>query len=135
MMDSRKKPIRILVSKLGLDGHDRGDLVICRGLRDAGMEVIYSGLFCTPEKVAKIAIDEDVDVVAMSLLNGAHLTLFPKVKSLLDKERARDILVLGGGIIPKKDKEILERQGVYGNFGPGTPLDSIIEYIRKKCKQ
>jgi len=76
-----------------------------------------------------------VDVVAMSLLNGAHLTLFPKVKSLLDKEGARDILVLGGGIIPKKDKEILERQGVYGNFGPGTPLDSIIEYIRKKCKQ
>jgi methylmalonyl-CoA mutase C-terminal domain/subunit len=134
-MDSRKKPIRILVSKLGLDGHDRGALVICRGLRDAGMEVIYSGLFCTPEKVAKIAIDEDVDVVAMSLLNGAHLTLFPKVKSLLDKEGARDILVLGGGIIPKKDKEILERQGVYGNFGPGTPLDSIIEYIRKKCKQ
>ena len=134
-MDSRKKPIRILVSKLGLDGHDRGALVICRGLRDAGMEVIYSGLFCTPEKVAKIAIDEDVDVVAMSLLNGAHLTLFPKVKSLLDKEGARDILVLGGGIIHKKDKEILERQGVYGNFGPGTPLDSIIEYIRKKCKQ
>ena len=134
-MDSRKKPIRILVSKLGLDGHDRGALVICRGLRDAGMEVIYSGLFCTPEKVAKIAIDEDVDVVAMSLLNGAHLTLFPKVKSLLDKEGARDILVLGGGTIPKKDKEILERQGVYGNFGPGTPLDSIIEYIRKKCKQ
>jgi len=134
-MDSRKNPIRILVSKLGLDGHDRGALVICRGLRDAGMEVIYSGLFCTPEKVAKIAIDEDVDVVAMSLLNGAHLTLFPKVKSLLDKEGARDILVLGGGIIPKKDKEILERQGVYGNFGPGTPLDSIIEYIRKKCKQ
>jgi methylmalonyl-CoA mutase, C-terminal domain len=135
LTDIRKRPIRILVSKLGLDGHDRGALVICRGLRDAGMEVIYSGLFCTPEQVAKIAIDEDVDVVAMSLLNGAHLTLFPKVKSFLVKEGARDIFVIGGGIIPKKDKEILEKQGVHGIFGPGTPLDSIIEYIRKNCKQ
>lgn len=135
MTDRRGRPIRILVSKLGLDGHDRGALVICRALRDAGMEVIYSGLFCTPEQVAKIATDEDVDVVAMSLLNGAHLTLFPKVKSLLIKDGAKDIFVIGGGIIPKKDKEILERQGVYGNFGPGTPLDTIIEYIKKNCKR
>jgi methylmalonyl-CoA mutase C-terminal domain/subunit len=118
----RPRPIRVLVSKLGLDGHDRGALIICKALRDAGMEVIYSGLFCTPVQVAKIAIEEDVDVVAMSLLNGAHLTLFPKVKSLLDKQGAKNILVLGGGIIPKKDKEILESKGVYGNFGPGTPL-------------
>ena len=100
MVTEKKKPIRILVSKLGLDGHDRGALVICRALRDAGMEVIYSGLFCTPEKVAKIAIDEDVDVVAMSLLNGAHLQLFPKVKSLLEQQGAENILVIGGGIIP-----------------------------------
>jgi methylmalonyl-CoA mutase C-terminal domain/subunit len=130
----RQRPIRVLVSKLGLDGHDRGALVICRGLRDAGMEVIYSGLFCTPVQVAKIAIEEDVDVVAMSLLNGAHLTLFPKVKALLDKQGAKNILVLGGGIIPQKDKELLETKGVYGNFGPGTPLRVIIDYINTKCK-
>jgi methylmalonyl-CoA mutase, C-terminal domain len=130
----RQRPIRVLVSKLGLDGHDRGALIICRGLRDAGMEVIYSGLFCTPQQVAKIAIEEDVDVVAMSLLNGAHLTLFPKVKALLDKQGAKNILVLGGSIIPKKDKELLETKGVYGNFGPGTPLGTIIDYIKTKCE-
>jgi methylmalonyl-CoA mutase C-terminal domain/subunit len=130
----RQRPIRVLVSKLGLDGHDRGALIICRGLRDAGMEVIYSGLFCTPQQVANIAIEEDVDVVAMSLLNGAHLTLFPKVKALLDKQGAKNILVLGGGIIPKKDKELLETKGVYGNFGPGTPLGTIVDYIKTKCK-
>ncbi|MGE5822265.1 MAG: cobalamin B12-binding domain-containing protein, partial [Nitrososphaerota archaeon] len=93
----KKKPIRVLVSKLGLDGHDRGALVICRALRDSGMEVIYSGLFCTPEQVAKIAIDEDVDVVAMSLLNGAHLTLFPRVATLLKERGVSDILLIGGG--------------------------------------
>lgn len=134
LRESTKRPIRVLVSKLGLDGHDRGALIICRALRDAGMEVIYSGLFCTPEKVAKIAIDEDVDVVAMSLLNGAHLRLFPIVKSLLQKRRAKNILVIGGGIIPQKDKKILEKKGIKGNFGPGTPLDQIIEFIRTEIK-
>ena len=109
MQHSEKKPIRVLVSKLGLDGHDRGALVICRALRDAGMEVIFSGLFCTPEQVAKIAIDEDVDVVAMSLLNGAHLTLFPRVKALLNKQGAKNVLVIGGGIISQKDKKLLEK--------------------------
>src|SRR6476660_9652571 len=107
----RRKPIRVLVSKLGLDGHDRGALVICRALRDSGMEVIYSGLFCTPEQVAKIAIDEDVDVVAMSLLNGAHLTLFPKVATILKDRGVNDILLIGGGVIPGKDKKILEEKG------------------------
>jgi methylmalonyl-CoA mutase, C-terminal domain len=135
LVTEKKKPIRILVSKLGLDGHDRGALVICRALRDAGMEVIYSGLFCTPEKVAKIAIDEDVDVVAMSLLNGAHLQLFPKVKSLLEQQGAEDILVIGGGIIPQQDRKILEKRGIHGNFGPGTALTEIIEYIKKKCNR
>ena len=135
MSKRRKKPIRKLVSKLGLDGHDRGAFVICRALRDAGMEVIYSGLFCTPEQVTKIAIDEDVNVLAMSLLNGAHLRLFPKVKSLLEKQGAKDIFVIGGGIIPQKDKEVLEKQGIHGNFGPGTSLDYIIKYIRENCKQ
>lgn len=112
----RKKPIRVLVSKLGLDGHDRGALVICRALRDSGMEVIYSGLFCTPEQVAKIAIDEDVDVVAMSLLNGAHLTLFPRVANLLQERGVNDVLLIGGGVIPGKDKNILEGKGVRGNL-------------------
>src|SRR5437867_10715160 len=130
----RKKPIRVLVSKLGLDGHDRGALVICRALRDSGMEVIYSGLFCTPEQVARIAMDEDVDVVAMSLLNGAHLTLFPKVRHLLNRNGCRNILLIGGGIIPEKDKTLLEKQGIRGNFGPGTPLGDIINYITNNAR-
>jgi methylmalonyl-CoA mutase, C-terminal domain len=104
-----QKRIRVLVSKLGLDGHDRGALVICRALRDAGMEVIYSGLFCTPDQVAKIAIDEDVDAVAMSLLNGAHLVLFPKVARLLKENGINDILLVGGGIIPDDDKKLRSR--------------------------
>jgi methylmalonyl-CoA mutase, C-terminal domain len=130
----QRRRLRVLVSKLGLDGHDRGALVICRALRDAGMEVIYSGLFCTPEQVTKIAIDEDVDAVAMSLLNGAHLTIFPKVARLLKEQKGDDILLIGGGIIPEKDKILLEEQGVNGNFGPGTPLKEITEYIIKNVK-
>jgi methylmalonyl-CoA mutase C-terminal domain/subunit len=130
----QRRRLRVLVSKLGLDGHDRGALVICRALRDAGMEVIYSGLFCTPEQVTKIAIDEDVDAVAMSLLNGAHLTIFPKVARLLKEQKGDDILLIGGGIIPEKDKKLLEEQGINGNFGPGTPLKEITEYIIKNVK-
>src|SRR5512134_1593075 len=129
------KRIRVLVAKLGLDGHDRGALVICRALRDAGMEVIYSGLFCTPEQVAKTAIDEDVDVIAMSLLNGAHLTLFPKVAKLLKEQGIDDILIIGGGVIPTKDKKILEKEGITGNFGPGTPLELIINHINSSIKE
>jgi methylmalonyl-CoA mutase C-terminal domain/subunit len=110
-------------------------LVICRALRDAGMEVIYSGLFCTPEQVAKTAIDEDVDVIAMSLLNGAHLTLFPKVANLLKEQGIEDILIIGGGVIPAKDKMILEKEGVTGNFGPGTPLQVIINHINSNIKK
>lgn len=119
----------MLVSKLGLDGHDRGALVICRALRDAGMEVIYSGLFCTPSQVTKIAVEEDVDAIAMSLLNGAHLGPFSKVARLLKERGVNDVLVVGGGIIPEKDKKLLEMEGVMGNFGPGTPLSDIISYI------
>jgi methylmalonyl-CoA mutase, C-terminal domain len=133
--DKVQSPIRVLVSKLGLDGHDRGALVICRALRDAGFEVIYSGLFCTPEQVAKIAADEDVDVVAMSLLNGAHLAIFPKVARLLKERGVNDILIVGGGIIPENDKRILEEQGVTGNFGPGTSLSSIIDHINKNVRK
>jgi methylmalonyl-CoA mutase C-terminal domain/subunit len=129
------KPVRVLVSKLGLDGHDRGALVICRAFRDAGMEVIYSGLFCTPEQVASMAVDEDVDVVAMSLLNGAHLTLFPKVARLLKEKGADDVLIVGGGIIPESDRKELEKQGVTGNFGPGTPLSVIIKHITENIQK
>jgi methylmalonyl-CoA mutase C-terminal domain/subunit len=135
LTQGNKKPIRVLVSKLGLDGHDRGALVICRALRDSGMEVIYSGLFCTPEQVAKIAIDEDVDVVAMSLLNGAHLTLFPKVATLLKEHGVSDILLIGGGVIPGRDKKELEQKGVKGNFGPGTPLEDIIKFIHNNIQK
>lgn len=121
--------IRILVAKLGLDGHDRGALVLCRAFRDAGMEVIYSGLFATPERIAKIVEDEDVDVVALSLLNGAHLTLFPRVVRALKEKGIKDVLVIGGGVIPEDDKPELEKAGVFGNFGPGTPLSTVIDYI------
>ena len=130
-----QRRLRVLVSKLGLDGHDRGAIVICRALRDAGMEVIYSGLFCTPEQVAKVAIDEDVDAVAMSLLNGAHLALITKVSRLLKENGVNDILLVGGGIIPEKDKELLEKEGITGNFGPGTPLPTIINHISENVKK
>ena len=129
------KRIRVLVAKMGLDGHDRGALVICRALRDAGMEVIYSGLFCTPQQVAKTAIDEDVDAIAMSLLNGAHLTLFPKVAKILKEQGIDDILLIGGGVIPEKDKKLLEKEGITGNFGPGTPLSTIINHINSSIKE
>ena len=131
MQQQQQKPLRVLVAKLGLDGHDRGALVLCRAFRDAGMEVIYSGLFCTPEQVAKIAIDEDVDAVAMSLLNGAHTTLFPKVARMLKEKGITDIVLVGGGIIPEQDKPVLEKEGITGNFGPGTPLETIIKHINE----
>src|SRR6185437_257695 len=127
---AQTKRIRILVSKLGLDGHDRGALVLCRAFRDAGMEVIYSGLFATPERIAQIVEDEDIDVVALSLLNGAHLTLFPRVAKAIKDKGINDVLVIGGGVIPEDDKPALEKSGVLGNFGPGTPLPSIIDFIQ-----
>ena len=123
--------IKILVAKLGLDGHDRGALVLCRGFRDAGMEVIYSGLFATPNRIAQIAEDEDVDAVALSLLNGAHRTLFPRVVKELKKKGINDVLIVGGGTIPEEDKKALEKSGVTGNFGPGTSLDDVISHIKK----
>ena len=131
MQQQQQKPLRVLVAKLGLDGHDRGALVLCRAFRDAGMEVIYSGLFCTPEQVAKIAIDEDVDAVAMSLLNGAHTTLFPNVARMLREKGVTNIVLVGGGIIPEQDKRLLEKEGITGNFGPGTPLETIIKHINE----
>ena len=121
--------VKILVAKLGLDGHDRGALVLCRAFRDAGMEVIYSGLFATPDRVAQIAEDEDVDAIAMSLLNGAHGTLFPRVVQALNKKGIKDVLVVGGGVIPEEDKKDLKKSGVDEVFGPGTPLNDIIDHI------
>ncbi len=123
------RSIKILVAKLGLDGHDRGALVLCRAFRDAGMEVIYSGLFATPERISQIAEDEDVDAIALSLLNGAHGTLFPRVVNALKKKGIKDVLVVGGGVIPEEDKNDLLKAGVSGVFGPGTPLSLIIEHI------
>jgi len=123
------RSIKILVAKLGLDGHDRGALVLCRAFRDAGMEVIYSGLFATPERISQIAEDEDVDAIALSLLNGAHGTLFPRVVKALKKKGIKDVLIVGGGVIPEEDKKGLLKAGISGVFGPGTPLSSITEHI------
>ena len=127
--------IRVLVAKPGLDGHDRGALILCRALRDAGMEVIYTGFLATPEQVSQMAIDEDVDVVAMSLLNGAHMTAFPKVAKLVREKGGDDILLVGGGIIPDDDKPRLEKLGITGNYGPGTPLKTIIEHVEKIVRE
>ena len=126
---AQSRRVKILVAKLGLDGHDRGALILCRAFRDAGMEVIYSGLFATPDRIAQIIEDEDADAVALSLLNGAHGTLFPRVVKELKKKKITDVLVVGGGVIPEEDKKALEKAGVSGNFGPGTSLDIIIDHI------
>lgn len=126
-----ERSIKVLVAKLGLDGHDRGALVLCRAFRDAGMEVIYSGLFATPDRVAQMAEDEDVDAVAMSLLNGAHNTLFPRVVTKLREKQLDDVLVVGGGVIPQTDYPKLTESGIDKVFGPGTPLPNIIEHIEK----
>jgi len=122
--------IRVLVAKPGLDGHDRGAKVIASALRDAGMEVIYTGLHQTPEMVVSAAIQEDVDVVAMSILSGAHMTLFPRVRQLLADEGADHILLTGGGIIPEEDMLALEKQGIGRLFGPGTTTTAAVQYIR-----
>ena len=123
------RPIRVLVAKPGLDGHDRGAKVVAASLRDAGMEVIYTGLHQTPEMIATAAIQEDVDVVGLSILSGAHMTLFPRVLDLLRQHGREDILITGGGIIPKEDMEELQRQGVGKLFGPGTPTTDLADYI------
>jgi methylmalonyl-CoA mutase C-terminal domain/subunit len=132
---SGSRKIRVLVAKPGLDGHDRGVLVLARAFRDAGMEVIYTGLLSRPEQVAQMAMDEDVDVVALSLLNGAHMTVFPKVKRLLDKMGGERIVVVGGGIIPEEDKSKLTRIGITGLFGPGSSLEEIVSHVRERVSK
>lgn len=129
-MADRERPVRVLVAKPGLDGHDRGAKVLALALRDAGMEVIYTGLRQTPEKIAQAAIQEDVDVVGMSCLSGAHMHLFPRVVELLRAQGADDILILGGGIIPREDIPKLRALGITEVFGPGTSTQDIIHYIQ-----
>ena len=123
-------PLRVVVAKPGLDGHDRGAKVIARALRDAGMEVIYTGLHQTPEQIVDTAIQEDADAIGMSILSGAHMTLFAKVIELLDARDARDIHVFGGGIIPREDMDALQAMGTGKLFGPGTPTSDLVDYIR-----
>ena len=125
----RNRKIRVLIAKPGLDGHDRGAKAVARGLRDAGMEVIYLGLRLTPEQIAESAIQEDVDVVGLDCLSGAHMALFPKTVKLIRSKGGNDILVIGGGIIPKKDIPKLKEAGITQIFGPGTPLEEIVKFI------
>jgi methylmalonyl-CoA mutase C-terminal domain/subunit len=130
-----EKKIRVLVAKPGLDGHDRGAKIVARALRDAGMEVIYTGLHQTAEMVVDTAIQEDVDVIGLSLLSGAHMTLFVDVTKLLKEKGMDNVLVVGGGIIPEEDAPKLKKAGIAGIFGPGTPCDDIVEFIKKKVKR
>lgn len=129
------RPIRVLIAKVGLDGHDRGAKVIASFLRDAGMEVIYTGLRQTPEMVVNSALQEDVDVIGVSILSGAHNTIFPKIISLMKEKGLNDVLLTGGGIIPVKDMEALNQQGVGKLFPPGTDTKEIVEYISEYVKQ
>ena len=131
MMAARSlpRPVRVLVAKPGLDGHDRGAKVVAAALRDAGMEVIYTGLHQTPEMIATAALQEDADVVGLSILSGAHMTLFPRVRQLLDEMGRPDVLVTGGGIIPAEDMAALQARGIGRLFGPGTPTSELIDYI------
>jgi len=125
----KDKPVKVLLAKPGIDGHDRGMFVLAKAFRDAGMDVLYAGLLPTPEEVVDTAINEDVDVIALSLLNGAHLVVFKKVADLMKKRGIDDIAIVGGGTIPDADKPKLEKLGITGNYGPGTPLKTIIEHI------
>lgn len=126
-----ERKIRILMAKPGLDGHDRGIKVLARAYRDAGMEVIYLGLRQTSEMIVSAAIQEDADVIALSILSGAHMTIFPQVMELMKEQGVENVLVTGGGIIPEKDMEILAEKGVGKLFGPGTPIQETVDYIKK----
>ena len=129
-----EKKIRVLVAKPGLDGHDRGAKVIARALRDAGFEVIYTGLRQTPEQIAEAALQEDVNVVAMSILSGAHPHLFPKVVNLVHEKGMNDVLIIGGGVIPEADIPALKEAGIAEVFTPGTPTSDVVEFIKNNVK-
>ncbi|HJW97674.1 MAG TPA: cobalamin B12-binding domain-containing protein [Candidatus Bathyarchaeia archaeon] len=123
------KKIRVLIAKPGLDSHDRGAKIVARALRDAGMEVIYTGLRQTPEQIAETALQEDVDVIGLSILSGAHKTIFPRVMKLLKDQEMTDVMVFAGGIIPEEDIDELKKLGIKEIFGPGTPTESIVKYV------
>ncbi len=127
--------IRVVIAKPGLDGHDRGAKVVARALRDAGMEVIYTGLHQTPEQIVSAVIQEDAQAVGLSIHSGAHMTLFPRVVELLREQGADDVIVFGGGIIPKEDIPLLEEQGITGVFTPGTPIQTIIDWVEANVPQ
>ena len=133
-MDTTAQKVRILVAKPGLDGHDRGAKVVARALRDAGFEVVYTGLHQTPEMIANAAVQEDVDGVGLSIMSGAHNTLFPAVIEALRAKGAHDVVIFGGGIIPEGDMERLRASGVQGVFTPGTTLETIIEWVKTNVK-
>lgn len=128
------KKIRVLIGKVGLDGHDRGAKVIAAALRDAGIEVIYAGLRQTPETIIEAALQEDVDVIGISVLSGAHMTIFPKIKKLMEEKDMDDVLLFGGGIIPEKDKDELLKIGVGRLFTPGTSTIEIVKYVKNSVK-
>jgi methylmalonyl-CoA mutase C-terminal domain/subunit len=129
------KKIRVLIAKPGLDGHDRGAKIVARALRDAGMEVIYTGLHQTAAQIVATAIQEDVDVIGLSLLSGAHMTLFIDVDSLLREKQIEDVLIVGGGIIPEEDIPRLKKAGIAEVFGPGTPVDAIVAFVKQNVKR
>jgi methylmalonyl-CoA mutase C-terminal domain/subunit len=135
MNEQSKRPLRILIAKVGLDGHDRGAKVIATALRDAGMEVIYTGLRQTPDMVVNAALQEDVDAIGISILSGAHMTVFPKVIALMKEKKMNDVLLTGGGIIPEDDMQQLNAMGVGKLFAPGTPTSEISSYIKEWVKQ
>jgi methylmalonyl-CoA mutase C-terminal domain/subunit len=126
------RKIRVLIGKPGLDGHDRGAKVVASALRDGGMEVIYTGLHQTPEMIVEAAVQEDVDVVGLSILSGAHMTLLPKIVAMLKEQGAEDIMVIGGGIIPEDDADELRKMGVAGVFTPGAPTTEIVDFIKRE---
>lgn len=135
-MEQQGRKIRVLIAKPGLDGHDRGAKVVARALRDAGFEVIYTGLRQTPEMIVEAAIQEDVDAIGLSLLSGAHMTIFPKVRRLMDEAGLDDVILFGGGIISEQDAQILkEKYGVAGIFGPGTLLQTIIDFLNEELRK
>jgi methylmalonyl-CoA mutase C-terminal domain/subunit len=133
-MSAKERKIRVLIAKPGLDSHDRGAKIVARALRDAGMEVIYTGLRQTPEQIVETALQEDVDVIGLSILSGAHTTLFPKIMHLLKKKDLTDVLVFAGGIIPQEDVPALKKVGIKEVFGPGTPTTTLVEFVKKNVK-
>jgi methylmalonyl-CoA mutase C-terminal domain/subunit len=134
-MSTKERKIRVLIAKPGLDSHDRGAKIVARALRDAGMEVIYTGLRQTPEQIVETALQEDVDVIGLSILSGAHMTLFPKVMQLLKKKDMTDVKVFAGGIIPEEDIPALKKAGIKEIFGPGTPTSTLIEYVKNSVSK